>query len=228
MLLDTRYQVETPEGIDLYAQLAGPAPRIVAYLIDVIIRGVALFMLYQILPAAGRGGVGILWMLTFLLEWFYPVLFEVYSNGQTPGKKAVRLVVVNDDLTPISWNTSIIRNLLRAADFFPFAYCLGIVSMILSRNFQRLGDIAAGALVIHQEEEMNHVSLPNVPPRTPPVALSVEDQIAIIGFAQRHEQLTPSRQRELAAIVQDVMRGDRQHAVEHLQGVGCWLLRGQR
>ena len=228
MLLDTRYQVETPEGIDLYAQLAGPAPRIIAYLIDVMIRGVCLFVLYQTLAVAGRGGIGILLILTFLLEWFYPVLFEIYSNGQTPGKKAMKLAVVHDDLTPIHWNASIIRNLLRAADFFPFAYCLGIVSMMLNGNFQRLGDIAAGALVIHQESGMNHASLPNVPPRTPPVALSVEDQIAVIGFAQRHEQLTPSRQRELAAIVQDVMRSDREHAVEHLQGVGCWLLRGQR
>ena len=228
MLIDTRYQVETPEGIDLYAHLAGPAPRIIAYLIDVMIRGVILFALYMILPASGRAGVGILFILVFLLEWFYPVLFEIYANGQTPGKKAMCLAVVHDDLTPIHWNASIIRNLLRAADFFPFAYCLGIVSMMLNRNFQRLGDIAAGALVIHQEPEMNHASLPNVPPRTPPVALSVEDQIAVIGFAQRHQQLTPSRQHELAAIVQDVMRSDREHAVEHLQGVGCWLLRGQR
>lgn len=228
MLLDTRYQVETPEGIDLHAQLAGPVPRILAYLIDVMLRGAMLFALSLILYAAGNAGTGLLLVLAFLLEWFYPVLFEVYAKGQTPGKKVMQLMVVNDDLTPVNWSPSIVRNLLRAADFCPFAYVLGLLCMTLSRHFQRLGDLAAGTLVIHHEQEMESLSLPAVPSRTPPVALSLEDQVAVIGFTQRHQQLTRSRQQELAAIVQDLMQSDSEHAVEHLQGMGCWLLRGQR
>lgn len=228
MLLDTHYQVETPEGIDLHAQVAGPVPRILAYLMDVVLRGVVLLTLSIALYAAGEAGMGLLLVIAFLLEWFYPVLFEVYAKGQTPGKKAMHLMVVNDDLTPVNWSTSIVRNLLRAADFCPFAYFLGLFSMTLSGNFQRLGDLAAGTLVIHHEQQMDRLTLPDIPPRTPPVALSLEDQVAVIGFTQRHQQLTPSRQQELAAIVQDIMQSDREHVVEHLQGVGCWLLRGQR
>lgn len=228
MVLDTRYQVETPEGIDLHAQVAGPVPRILAYLMDVMLRGVVLFALSLVLYAAGNAGAGLLLVLAFLLEWFYPVLFEVYAGGQTPGKKAMQLTVVNDDLTPVNWSTSMVRNLLRAADFCPFAYFLGLLCMTLSRHFQRLGDLAAGTLVIHQEQEMACLSLPDIPPRTPPVPLSLEDQVAVISFTQRHQQLTRSRQQELAAIVQDLMQSDREHVVEHLQGMGCWLLRGQR
>lgn len=228
MLLDTRYQVETPEGIDLHAQVAGPIPRILAYLMDVVLRGVVLFALSIVLYAAGNAGVGLLLLLAFLLEWFYPVLFEVYAKGQTPGKKAMQLTVVNDDLTPINWSPSIVRNLLRAADFCPFAYFLGLICMTLGRHFQRLGDLAAGTLVIHHEQNMERLSLPDVPPRTPPVALSLEDQVAVISFTQRHQHLTRSRQQELAAIVQDLMQSDSEHAVAHLQGMGCWLLRGQR
>ena len=228
MSLDTRYQVETPEGIDLHAQIAGPVPRMLAYLIDVVLRGVLLFSLSIALVVAGEAGMGLLLVIAFLLEWFYPVLFEVYGKGQTPGKKAMQLVVVNDDLTPVHWSTSIVRNLLRAVDFCPFAYFLGLSSMTLSRNFQRLGDLAAGTLVIHREQQMDHLSLPDVPPRTPPVALTVEEQVAVIGFAERHLQLTPGRQQELAAIVRDIMPSDDEHRVEHLQGIGCWLLRGQR
>jgi uncharacterized RDD family membrane protein YckC len=228
MLLDTRYQVETPEGIDLQTQLAGPVPRILAYLIDVVLRGIVLFVLSIVLYAAGNAGMGLLLVLAFLLEWFYPVLFEVYARGQTPGKKAMQLTVVNDDLTPVNWSTSIVRNLLRAADFCPFAYVLGLICMTLSCRFQRLGDLAAGTVVMHQEQEMAPLSLPDIPPRTPPVALSLEDQVAVIAFTQRHQQLTRSRQQELAAIVQGLMQSDSEHIVEHLQGMGCWLLRGQR
>jgi uncharacterized RDD family membrane protein YckC len=228
MLLDTRYQVETPEGIDLHAQLAGPVPRILAYLIDVVLRGAVLFALSVALYAAGNAGMGLLLVLVFLLEWFYPVLFEVYARGQTPGKKAMQLTVVNDDLTPVDWSASIVRNLLRAADFFPFGYFVGLICMTLSGHFQRLGDLAAGTLVIHQEQQMNTLSLPDIPPRIPPVALSLEDQVAVINFTQRHQQLTRSRQQELAAIVRDLMQSNSEQAVEHLQGIGCWLLRGQR
>lgn len=228
MLLDTRYQVETPEGIDLHAQLAGPVPRILAYLIDVVLRGAVLFALSVALYAAGNAGMGLLLVLVFLLEWFYPVLFEVYARGQTPGKKAMQLAVVNDDLTPVDWSASIVRNLLRAADFFPFGYFIGLICMTLSGRFQRLGDLAAGTLVIHQEQQMNTLSLPDIPPRIPPVALSLADQVAVINFTQRHQQLTRSRQQELAAIIQDLMQSNSEQAVEHLQGIGCWLLRGQR
>lgn len=226
--LDTNYQVETPEGIDLHAQLAGPVPRSLAYLIDMGLRLALLAVVAVVLTFAGTTGMGIYLLLSFLLEWFYPVLFEVYWKGQTPGKKMMDLLVVNDDLTPVNWSTSLVRNLLRAVDFLPFAYLGGLVAMVLGERFQRMGDLAAGTLVIHRVDVSDMLSLPDVEPRPAHIPLTLEDQIAITSFAQRHQQLTQSRQQELAEILSETLNCPHDQAVNTLQGIGSWLLGGKR
>ena len=222
--LDTVYLVETPEGIDLQAQLAGPVSRAIAYSIDVTIRSLILTVIWIVLIFAGNTGIGIILLLSFILEWFYPVLFEVYNNGQTIGKKYMGLTVVNDDLTPINWGGSIIRNLLRFADFMPFGYLGGLLSMILSNKFQRLGDLAVGSLVIYKSETGQHASLPICQPQPPSIPLSLEDQIAIIGFTERHEDLSYDRQKELANILADITHLEPEKNIKYLRGVGNWLL----
>lgn len=223
--LDTLYQVETPEGIDLQADLAGPLPRAIAYAIDSGLRALVLGALGIALAfIPGRTGIGVFLLISFLAEWFYPVLFEVYRNGQTPGKKWLRLAVVNDDLTPVRWSTSLVRNLLRTVDFLPMAYIGGLLCTLLNGRFQRLGDLAAGTLVIHRPEPAPAAGLPAVRPCAPPAALSLEDQIAIVDFAQRHAQISGDRQRELANILADVVDARDDAAVERVRGIGAWLL----
>ncbi len=222
--IDTSYLVETPEGIDLQVDVAGPVPRALAYAIDFAIRSGIVLGASLILMFANKIGIGIMLILSFLLEWFYPVLFEVYRQGQTPGKKALGLVVVNDDLTPIALGTSLVRNLLRSADFLPFAYLFGLISMVLSGNFQRLGDIAAGTLVVYRSAPLSNGGLPPCVPIAPPISLALEDQIAIIDFTQRHQQLTLDRQRELAGILKEITRREADNGVEYLRNVGAWLL----
>jgi len=223
-LLDTHYPVETPEGIDLHAALAGPVVRILAYLMDLMLRGVLLTVFMMVFFFAGKTGTGLFLVLSFLLEWFYPVLFEVYAKGQTPGKKAMQIAVVNDDLTPIRWSPSLVRNLLRAADFFPFFYLGGLICMILGKQFQRLGDLAAGSVVIYQEQPKTALSLPDCRPRCPQLVLSLQDQVAVIAFAQRHAALSGARQQELADILSGQLPCGSDQAVAYLQGMGCWLL----
>ncbi len=224
-LLDTSYQVETPEAIDLTAQLAGPVPRILAYLIDFMIRSAVQTGVLVVMAFAGIAGFGIFLIVVFVLEWFYPVLFEVLRNGQTPGKKYLQIAVVNDDLTPVTWSTSVIRNLLRAADFLPSAYVLGLIVMCSSRNFQRLGDLAAGSIVIHKRKpDTSLTALPDAPAVPPPVALSLEDQVAVTGFVQRHGQLSQGRQQELADILSNITGKEGEEAVKNVQGMGNWLL----
>lgn len=223
-MLDTSYHVETPEAIDLTAQLAGPIPRILAFTIDVSIRGLVLLLLMMVLAFMGSAGWGVFLVLLFLTEWFYPVLFEVLRNGQTPGKKSLRIAVVNDDLTPVTWSTSLVRNLLRAADILPFAYVLGLVSICTTRHFQRFGDLAAGSVVIHRRDADNKtVELPNVKSVPPPIPLGIEDQVAITGYLRRHNQLSDARKQELADILVDMTGKKGPAAVTYLQGVGSWL-----
>ena len=137
----------------------------------------------------------------FLLEWFYPVLFEVYWRGQTPGKRACGLAVLHDDGRPVSWGASFVRNTVRFVDFLPFLYAAGFVSSLLDRDGKRLGDLAAGTLVVHAEGQRR----PAPPPAAaaagaepPPFPLTVEEQQALIEYSRRVPQLTEERAAELA------------------------------
>ena len=136
---------------DLQAAVAGVVPRALAFTIDFFIRWVIFIIVLTISSVTGKAGIGLLLITFFILEWWYPVLFEVFRNGQTPGKKAFGIKVVKDDLTPISFGPSLTRNLLRTADFLPTFYVFGIISAVCTTKFQRLGDLAAGTLVIYSE-----------------------------------------------------------------------------
>ena len=140
----------------------------------------------------------------------------------------MKIMVVNDDLTSISWGTSLIRNLLRSADFIPFFYVAGLVSMVSSSKFQRLGDLAAGTLVIHRQIQAHDVEMmPDVIARPPAMPLAAEDQVAIINFTQRHQQLTQARQQELANVLQELTGREGQKAVGYLRSIGQWLVGGR-
>nr|WP_330178084.1 RDD family protein [Candidatus Vondammii sp. HM_W22] len=105
--------------------------------------------------------------------------FELQS-GATPGKKAMGILVVHDDGTPVSWSSSLIRNLLRAADFPPFLYGFWLLSMLASRDFKRLGDLAAGTLMIYQESQGERRELPDIAPEHPPGNLTGDEQRALL------------------------------------------------
>lgn len=200
VMLDTCRAIETPEGVELGLRVAGPAPRFLAWVIDMLIRGAIYIGLSIILALLGRLGIGLLLIVIFLLEWFYPVLFEVYRQGATPGKRSMGLRVMHDDGTPVGWSASLVRNLLRAVDFLPLLYGLGLTSMLLTRDFKRLGDLAAGTLVVYSTQAPAPPSLPVATPQAPPVPLSTQEQRAVVDFAERAALLTPERVGELAGL----------------------------
>lgn len=228
MGVDIAYRIETPEGIDLQTEIAGPVPRILAYAADLGLRSIVIVALsigLRFIP--GHSGTAILLLVSFFSEWLYPVFFEVLGDGQTPGKKWLRIAVINDDLTPVRWSASLMRNLLRAVDFLPFAFLGGLIGMLLTKKFQRLGDLAAGTLVVHRGAARERHALPSARATPPPPQLSVDDQLALINFAQRHQELSADRQRELAAILIPALGLEADTAVEQLRGMGLWLL-GER
>ena len=95
-MLDTTHPVETPEGVVIELLLAGPLPRAAAWLIDAAIRIFSLTLLgLLLLLFFGNIGAGVWLILYFLTDWLYPVFFEVYYKGQTPGKRAMSLAVVH-------------------------------------------------------------------------------------------------------------------------------------
>ncbi len=223
-LFDTIDAVETPEGVDLYADLSGPIPRALAYAVDLGIRAIVLMIGGIIAFFIGKAGTGFWLILSFLMEWWYPVFFEMLREGQTPGKRIFNLVVVNEDLTPVTWSSSIIRNLLRAVDFLPSMYVIGIVSLTVTRRFQRLGDLAAGTIVIQKPLLTTNTPLPDAGTQPPSVAFSAAEQDAIVEFTQRHKSLSPARQEELSNILTPITHKDGREGVEYLRALGNWFL----
>jgi uncharacterized RDD family membrane protein YckC len=220
--IDTLRVFETPEGVDLGLRLAGPVPRAAAFAIDLLIRAALYLVLTPLMALAGLGG-GLVLLALFLTEWFYPVWFEVRS-GATPGKRALGLAVVNDDGTPVGPSASLIRNLLRAVDFLPLFYGVGLVSMLVDRDFRRLGDLAAGTLVIYAERPPVERRIPEYSPCAPAGRLDIEMQRAILDYAERSPRLSAPRRVELA----ELATGDRgEAAVARLLGIANWLARGR-
>jgi len=225
--LDTLCLVETPEGTDLQAELVGVVPRTLAYSIDLLIRMVMLLVLQILVAIMGLGlaGQGLVLISYFLMEWWYPVIFEVYRGGQTVGKKAFKIKVVNQDLTPIRLSASLTRNLLRVADFLPLCYVFGIVSMVTNRRFQRLGDLAANTIVIYaQEQAYNIKALENVKPIASSMPLTELQQTAFVNFALNRGGLSADRQTEVAEIIRPRLPSKVEDASEYVRGVGKWLL----
>ena len=225
-MLDTRYRVEIPGGINLDAQVVGPIPRFFAFLIDLAIRGViVMILMIASLPfgAFGLGG-GFFMIFLFFIEWLYPVLFEVLWRGQTPGKKSLGISVINDDLTPVTLGTSLVRNLLRTVDFLPLFYLAGLVTMLCNRRFQRLGDMAAGTLVISVRESARPAAVKDIEPLAPSIPLLRAEQTSIIDFLHRSGQLSEPRQIELAGLLEGITHGKGENGVDKLRRMGAWFL----
>lgn len=228
-LLDTRYTAETPEGIALALRPAGVVPRGYAFLIDLLIRGVVVSALALLFGRIGRFGTAFTLIAWFLIEWFYPVLFELTLSGATPGKRSIGLKVVMDSGLPVTPAASITRNLLRAADFLPFLYAGGAFSMLARPDFKRIGDLAAGTLVVYSTQATLHAALPPAPPSAPEFELTPRAQAAVVAWAGRIPRLTEARVDELAALATKALpRGARRlEPTAGLLGVAHWLL-GER
>ena len=156
MDLDDRVVLETPEGVAIELTLAGLGSRMAAHLLDWLLRGVvlvALMLLSALAPAdvdVGGWWVALVTVISFLLVFGYDVLFEVAAGGRTPGKRWTGIRVVDRNGGPVGFVTSVIRNLLRLIDFLPGFYLVGVISVVVSGRNQRLGDLAAGTLVIRE------------------------------------------------------------------------------
>lgn len=164
-------ELETPEGVVLAYPLAGIGARGIALIIDTCI-GIGLDVLILIGAIAlsffgsNAGTVAIvLWtILQFILFWGYFILFETFWRGQTPGKRLQHVRVIRADGTPIGFTESFIRNLVRLIDAVPAPfYAVGIITMFISKNDRRLGDMAAGTIVVRERPAYSASDVMSVP-----------------------------------------------------------------
>jgi uncharacterized RDD family membrane protein YckC len=151
-------RIRTPEGITFAYELAGPVTRCLAWAID----GVVLISAFLGL-SIGLGGLGFLnpdliqaisiasW---FVLSFGYSIAFEWLWRGQTIGKKVLRLRVMDADGLRLQFHQVVMRNLVRVADALPLFYLVGGIACLFSRKSQRLGDLAAGTIVVHHRKHL--------------------------------------------------------------------------
>ncbi len=218
--LDTVAEIETPEHIRFRYQLAGPGRRMMAYLIDLAIRGIIVVILGLILQLSsygfGFGGdgfsTGAFLLVAFAVEWGYYVLWESLWSGRTPGKRSMHLRVLKEGGYPTGFLDIALRNLLRAADFLPMAYSVGLLVMGLDPRFRRLGDMVAGTVVVVEDPgRIGHGLVVQPPPSAAELAslparpdLSSADLEALDLFLRRVGTLNPAREQELADIIAPV------------------------
>ncbi|WP_268797729.1 RDD family protein [Pseudomonas huanghezhanensis] len=222
--LDTRLRMETPEGIDLLLRPAGLVPRSLAFGIDLLIRATLLGVLFVLLQPFEKFGMGLGALALFLVTWWYMVLFEVLNQGRSPGKQFMGMRVVHDDGTPIGWSASLLRNLLRFVDMLPFGYSVGAFTCFQHPSFKRLGDLAAGTLVIYRDAPIKRPELPDAASFVAPVSMTLDEQRAILSFAERQVSLSPARTHELAQILAQPLNASPDQAIARLNGIARGLL----
>lgn len=204
--------VLTPEKTVVSFKTAGIGGRIAAQLLDLIILGTTLgvvifvgsllvVLLSVVIPPEFM--IGLL-IFTFVSSFFlYFILFEWLWNGRTPGKKAANIRVVSYDGTPITLRGAVYRNLIRPADFLPTFYFAGLIACFMNEKSQRLGDLVAGTLVIHEARPNPHYTItphhvPNLHPFEDSVGelktMTMEEYFTIKRLCDRFPELPPSIQ----------------------------------
>jgi len=142
--------IHSPEHVPIGLVPAGLGSRYTAFLFDLLLIGAACAIvgrLGAIFPGVGRA---LVITLCFFIFWSYPVLFEVLAGGRTPGKRLLRLRVVDGRGLPIRVEQSLVRNVVRVLDMIPLGG-LGIASALLDTHHRRLGDLAADTLVVDEK-----------------------------------------------------------------------------
>ena len=171
--MDEQLTISTPEQVAFNYEMAGIGTRFVASLLDHLILVTAMVLVYcaiaALIPTFGAGAIvsgdesgqsaiyvvlALLVLIEFVIFWGYFTLFELVWNGQTPGKRAGKLRVIRRDGQPVRAGEVMVRNLVRIIDFLPAFYGIGLITMFIDKDARRLGDMAAGTIVVHEGNQI--------------------------------------------------------------------------
>lgn len=203
------YSLDTPEAISIRYDTAGIGTRFLAAALDFLIWAVlAVILIVGAVALSAYGIVGhdtaliLLGTLAFLILYAYYIIFETLWQGQTPGKRVLKIRVIRRDAHPIGFTEAFIRNVVRVVDFLPVFYGIGVITMFVSKQSRRLGDYAAGTIVV-LENPVTLAEITSGTPATQPAlgaidpdelgwdmrALLPDDLLLMRRFLERAEQL---------------------------------------
>jgi uncharacterized RDD family membrane protein YckC len=212
--------IETPEQTSLEFPLAGIGSRFLALALDMLLQ-IAFYIVLGIIGfavvSAGltstlgkQWTIAILIFVSFTVQFGYFAIFEALWNGQTPGKRWTHLRVIQDSGRPITTSDAMLRNLLRIVDELPSFYATGLVTMLISRENKRLGDYAAGTVVIHEKPLQGVSSIWNTSAAQPQTVafnlslqLTAEELQLVEAFLERRMSLSPEVRRSMARQIAD-------------------------
>lgn len=214
--------VATPERVTFRLETAGLGSRFVAQLVDDVVLG-------ALLVALGFASIGLgtlvgdptvplllFTLLGFVIFWGYFIVSEAVWSGRTLGKMLLHLRVVDVTGGPLGVGQAIVRNVVRIVDFLPFYYAVGLVAVFVSARNQRLGDLAAGTVVVRERATVRLQDLLAAPPPPPPAVpapparagMPLEPRLRrfVVAYAQRRPTLAWERRAQLANEVEPALR----------------------
>jgi uncharacterized RDD family membrane protein YckC len=211
--------IETPEQIALEFPLAGAGSRFLALAVDTLIQVGGFVLLVALAALANMGRVdvaaafgtwalAIILIVAFLLYYGYYAAFEALWNGQTPGKRAIRLRVITTAGRPITPYDAILRNLLRIVDQLPGIYTVGLLSIFFTERNQRLGDLAADTVVVHEQPiARREIRTRRPTTRRGAARLTAQELTVIEAFLSRRGALSDTLRHDTAAALAGRVRG---------------------
>lgn len=240
--IDTSQAIELAEGVEVRLRIAGPLPRGIALGIDMLLQGLILIVGGFVMVLAGFGigfevAAGVFLLAWFFMRWWYPVFFEASKRGATPGKRMLGLRVVQTSGAPITFGQSILRNFLRWIDEMPLwpavwtggmyvpTMAFGLAACMATKRFQRLGDLAAGTVVIY-DRVLPEPAVPAPPPMEsarPALTLRPEEVRAVVAFRERAGLWSEGRRAEIADHAKELTGSGGPKGVARIMAMAHWL-----
>jgi uncharacterized RDD family membrane protein YckC len=223
--MDRTLRVRTPESIAFSYELAGLGSRFLAVAIDMTIQTVVIILIFWGLVYAGTHlnpgfrethttkletslAIAFLSALFFTIYFGYFILFEAFWNGQSPGKKLLGLRVVRDGGYPADFASVALRNVVRVGEMAAGFYAISAVVAILSPENKRLGDMAAGTIVVRDARASKLAELVAEPPASGvPLMLSSQERGLIDLFVSRRTSMAPAYREAMASRIAQRVRG---------------------
>lgn len=243
--IDTLQSVELGDGVAISLRIAGPYVRSMALILDyLIIIGVLIIVciLIGVLSTKVNENIatGILLIFLFVMSWGYFALFEGGKRGATPGKRAMGIRVVDRSGNAATRGQALVRNILRFVDMLPGlptggvgiflgGYGTGLTTSLLSKKFQRLGDLVANTVVIYSKpvKQLSSVVPPALKSIAPPISLTREEQAAIAAFKDRAGLWSEARRIELADHASAVTKSSGRDGMSKIIAMADWLTEGK-
>lgn len=237
--IDTLQAIELAEGVEVRLRIAGPFLRGMALLIDMGLQLLVVIVAGIVMGIAGAAldwnvAVGVWDLASFFVWWWFPVFFEASSWGATPGKRAMGLRVVQTSGAPITFAQAVVRCFLRVGDGMPYLFGgvvgiptmgFGLATCLATKRFQRLGDLAAGTVVIY-DKVLPEPAVPAPPPMAaarPAVALRPEEVRAVVAFRERSGLWSEGRRAEIADHASELTGGKGPAGVSRMMAIAHWL-----